>query len=287
MIFSLIRVKHWIKNFFIFFPLFFSSELLDLVKLKNTAIVFLGFSLVASCVYVVNDLFDKEFDKIHSSKKKRPIASGKISSVKALTIAISCLVIGLFSIYSVSLNALYLTLFYFIINILYSYKLKQLSIIEFCIVASGFVVRILIGGEINDILLSQWIIVMVFLLSIFIAVSKRRDDVLQYETENKKNRIVVEYYNLEFLDKIINIVSSVLIVSYLLFISSSEIQERYDSIFLLITFVFVLLGVFRYNQITYVMKKSASPISILFSDIFLQFCLLFWILIFFGIIYLK
>ena len=231
--------------------------------------------------------FDKEFDKIHSSKKKRPIASGKISSVKALTIAISCLVIGLFSIYSVSLNALYLTLFYFIINILYSYKLKQLSIIEFCIVASGFVVRILIGGEINDILLSQWIIVMVFLLSIFIAVSKRRDDVLQYETENKKNRIVVEYYNLEFLDKIINIVSSVLIVSYLLFISSSEIQERYDSIFLLITFVFVLLGVFRYNQITYVMKKSASPISILFSDIFLQFCLLFWILIFFGIIYLK
>lgn len=287
MIFSLLRVKHWIKNFFIFFPLFFSAELLDIVKLKNTALVFLGFSLIASCVYIINDLFDREFDKVHSSKKNRPIASGKISVVKAIAIAISCLSIGLTLVYSVSMNALYLTAFYLVINFLYSYKLKQLSIIEFCIVASGFVIRILIGGEINSIILSQWIIIMVFLLSIFLAVSKRRDDVLQYETENKKNRIVVEYYSLEFLDKIINIVSSVLIVSYLLFISSSEIQERYDSIFLLLTFVFVLLGVFRYNQITYVMKKSGSPVSVLFSDLFLQVCILFWALIFFGIIYLK
>lgn len=287
MIFSLLRIKHWIKNFFIFFPLFFSAELLDLEKLKNTTIVFLGFSLVASCVYVINDLFDKEFDKIHSSKKNRPIASGKISTSKALIVALSCLTLGLFSIYSVSFSAFCLTFFYFIINLLYSYKLKQLSIVEFCIVASGFVIRILIGGEINEIILSQWIIIMVFLLSIFLAVSKRRDDVLQHETENKKNRIVVEYYNLEFLDKIINIVSSVLIVSYLLFISSTEIQERYDSFFLLFTFVFVLLGIFRYNQIIYVLKKSGSPVNILFSDLFLQVCLLLWTLIFFGIIYLK
>ena len=287
MIFSLLRIKHWIKNFFIFSPLFFSAELLDLEKLKNTTIVFLGFSLVASCVYVINDLFDKEFDKIHSSKKNRPIASGKISTSKALIVAISCLTLGLISIYSVSFSAFCLTFFYFIINLLYSYKLKQLSIVEFCIVASGFVIRILIGGEINEIILSQWIIIMVFLLSIFLAVSKRRDDVLQHETENKKNRIVVEYYNLEFLDKIINIVSSVLIVSYLLFISSTEIQERYDSFFLLFTFVFVLLGIFRYNQIIYVLKKSGSPVNILFSDLFLQVCLLLWTLIFFGIIYLK
>jgi decaprenyl-phosphate phosphoribosyltransferase len=285
MIFSLLRVKHWIKNLFMFFPLFFSAELLDFEKLKVATIVFFGFSLVASCVYIINDLFDKEFDKVHSTKKNRPIASGKISSSKALTIAIICLLLGSIPIYYISVNAFLLTAFYFVINLLYSYKLKQLSIIEFCIVASGFVIRILIGGEINDIFLSQWIIIMVFLLSIFIAVSKRRDDVLQYENQNKKNRVVVEYYNLEFLDKIINIVSSVLIVSYLLFISSSEIQERYDSSFLLLTFVFVLLGVFRYNQITYVMKKSGSPISILYSDLFLQLCLVFWGLIFFSIIY--
>lgn len=287
MIFSLLRLKHWVKNLFVFFPLFFSSELFDLHKLTNTVVVFLGFSLVASCIYVINDVFDREFDKIHSSKKNRPIASGKITISSALTVGGLCLISGMFLIYSISLQAFGLALFYFIINILYSYKLKQISIIEFCIVASGFVIRILIGGQVNAIFISQWILVMVFLLSIFIAVSKRRDDVLQYESENKKNRVVVEYYSLAFLDKIINIVSSVLIVSYLLFITSVEIQQRYGSPYLLLlTLVFVILGVFRYNQITYVMKKSGSPISILFKDTFLQLCILFWALLFFAIIYL-
>jgi 4-hydroxybenzoate polyprenyltransferase len=284
---KLLRTKHWVKNLLIFFPLFFSSELLDLEKLNDTAVVFLGFSLIASCVYIINDLFDIDFDRKHPIKKDRPIPSGKISIKKALSIAITCLAIGIFLITSVSLLAVGLALAYFVINLFYSFKLKQISIIEFCIVASGFVIRILIGGEVSDVFLSQWIIVMVFLLSIFIAVSKRRDDVFQFEEENNKNRLVVEQYTTEYLDKVITIVSSVLIVSYLLFITSEDVQNRYDSPYLILTFILVLIGVFRYNQITYVLKKSGSPVKIFFSDILLQICLLIWALIFFSIIYLS
>ncbi len=284
---KLLRTKHWVKNLLIFFPLFFSAELLDLEKLKLTAIVFLGFCMVASCIYIINDLFDIDFDRKHPIKKDRPIPSGKISSKKAMSIAGICLLIGIFLISTVSAAAVALTLAYFIINVFYSYKLKQISIIEFCIVASGFVIRILIGGEVSDVFLSQWIIVMVFLLSIFIAVSKRRDDVSQFEEENKKNRLVVDQYTTEYLDKVITIVSSVLIVSYLLFITSQDVQDRYDSPYLILTFILVLIGVFRYNQITYVLKKSGSPVKIFFSDMLLQICLLLWALIFFSIIYLS
>ena len=287
MIFRLLRIKHWVKNILLFFPLFFSAELFNLERILTTITVCVGFSLVASCIYIINDIFDKEFDKIHPSKRNRPIASGEISSANAILIASICLISGLLLVGSNSITSLYLTISYLIINLLYSYKLKQISIIEFCIVASGFVIRIFIGGDINDVILSQWIIIMVLLLSIFIAVAKRRDDVFQFENQDKKNRIVVDYYTTEYLDKILTIVSSVLIVSYLLFITSIEIQTRYDSPYMLLTFIFVLIGVFRYNQIIYVLNKAASPINILFSDRLIQTCLTLWLLIFFSIIYLN
>jgi len=123
---------------------------------------------------------------------------------------------------------------------------------------------------------------MVFLLSLFLAICKRRDDVYFYEKNNTINRQVVVEYTLEFIDKIITIVSSVLIVSYLLFIAS---MENFSSTYLLLTFILVILGILRYNQITYVYNKGGSPIKIFFYDVFLQVILICWIIMFFIILY--
>lgn len=285
-ILRLLRINNWVKNIFIFMPLFFSGQLLDQEKILNTFFVFLGFSLVTSAVYIINDIFDVKYDKIHPEKKKRPIASGKVSKRFAIKLMILLLLIGFSIIYQNSIACAMISLLYLILNLLYSYKLKHIPIIDLIIISIGFVLRLFIGGEIGLIELSNWIIIMVLLISIFIAACKRRDDIYNYEIHKIIHRAVVKKYNLDFIDKIISIVSSVLIVSYLLFITSEEISMKYDSPrFLIFTFVLVITGIFRFNEITYVNKKNSSPIKILFKDVFLQTILLLWILSFLYIIY--
>ncbi|MDC0622879.1 UbiA prenyltransferase family protein [Flavobacteriaceae bacterium] len=255
------------------------------IKLINTFYVILSFSLVASFIYIINDIFDIEFDKIHPEKRNRPIASGKISIKQSLSLGFCFLSLGLIVLWNVSYNSFLLTILYVILNFCYSLKLKHIPIVDFIIIALGFVIRILIGGEIGNIELTQWMIVMIFLLSLFIAITKRRDDVYQFELEKKINRKVVSEYTVEYMDKLITITSSALLVSYLLFITSESVISRYPSKYLIVSFLFVLVGVFRYNLITYVKNKSGSPLKILFKDFFLQITLLLWVLTFFIIIY--
>ena len=262
--FRLIRTNNWVKNLFIPLPLFFSGEFFDLTKLSYTFFTMIGFSLVTSFVYILNDIFDIEFDRVHPEKKHRPIPSGKISIKQSLIVGVFLLSAGLISLWEISLNSFLLTVFYILLNFLYSIKLKQIPIVDLVIVAIGFVVRILIGGDVGNVELTQWIIVMVFLLSLLIAVTKRRDDVYQYELEKKINRKVVSKYTVEYMDKLITIISSTLLVSYLLFITSESVISRYPSKYLIISFLFVLMGLFRYNQITYVENKSGSPVKIFF-----------------------
>ena len=282
---ELIRVNNWVKNLFILLPLFFSGELFDSIKFLKIFYSIIGFSLVTSFIYIINDIFDMEFDKIHSEKKYRPIPAGKISITQSLIIGAFSLSLGLIVLWTISFNSFLLTIVYIFLNILYSVILKQLLIEDFIIVALGFVIRILIGGDIGNIALTQWMIVMVFLLSLFIAVTKRRDDVYEYELKKKINRKVVLKYTVEYMDKIITIISSTLLVSYLLFITSESVISRYPSKYLIVSFLFVLIAVFRYNQITYVENKSGSPIKIFFNDRFLQITLLLWVLTFFLVIY--
>jgi 4-hydroxybenzoate polyprenyltransferase len=178
-----------------------------------------------------------------------------------------------------------ISIIYVGLNLLYSAKLKHVSVIDFVIVAVGFVLRILIGGEVGDVELTQWMTIMVFLLCLFIAITKRRHDVYQYEFNEQVNRKVVTKYTVEFMDKLLSINSSTLLVAYLLFITSEDVLTRYPSEYLMLTFLFVLIGVFRYNQITSVDNKGSSPLKILFEDIFLQITLFLWLVTFFFLIY--
>lgn len=282
---KLIRANNWIKNFFILLPLFFSGELFNLTKLSNTILVVIGFSLVTSFVYIINDIFDINFDKNHQEKRFRPIASGRISIKKSVVIGSLLLFIGFSVLLLCSWNAFLISIIYVGLNLLYSAKLKHVSVIDFVIVAVGFVLRILIGGEVGDVELTQWMTIMVFLLCLFVAITKRRHDVYQYEFNEQVNRKVVTKYTVEFMDKLLSINSSTLLVGYLLFITSEDVLTRYPSKYLMLTFLFVLIGVFRYNQITSVDNKGSSPLKILFEDIFLQITLFLWLVTFFFIIY--
>jgi len=279
---KLIRFNHWIKNLFIFIPLFFSVELFSVDKFLLTFYTTIGFSFITVLVYIINDVFDIEFDKNHKDKKFRPIASGEISLKSSFVIGLLFFLLGLWIVYSVSINAFFLSIIYFILNFFYSFKLKSIPILDLIIVSIGFIIRVYIGSAVIQISVSNWVMIMVFLLSLFLAICKRRDDVYLYEKKNTINRKVVLHYNLEFMNKIITIVSSVLIVSYLLFITS---MENFSSTYLLLTFILVILGILRYNQITYVYNKGGSPIKILFHDIFLQIILICWVTIFFIILY--
>ncbi len=277
----LLRPHQYIKNLFIFAPLLFAFEF-NTQLFYAAGITFILFSVLASSVYVLNDLMDINEDKQHPTKKNRPLASGKISTKTAtmLFFIMSGASLGISFFLNKELFAI--LLFYFILNILYSLKLKHIAIVDIFIISTGFVLRLFAGSTTSDIPLSMWIIIITFLLAIFLALAKRRDDVL-LSIQGKETRKNIDGYNLEFVNASMVLMSGVVIVSYLQYTVSPEVIERIGSHYLFLTTFFVILGILRYMQITFVENSSQSPTKIVLKDRFLQLTILLWIVSFIGI----
>ncbi len=284
-IIKLLRPQQYIKNLFIFLPLFFALKITDAELLANASIAFIAFSLTASAVYILNDYHDIEEDRQHPKKKDRPLASGAISKTEALGIMAVLFVAGFGLMAMLSLQAVMILLVYVVMNIAYSLYLKHIAILDVTIIAIGFVLRLFIGSAVTDIPLSMWIVIMTFLLALFMALAKRRDDVLIFLDTGKKMRKVIDGYNLQFLDTAMAIMASVVIVSYTIYTTSPEVVTRVHSQYLYLTALFVILGIMRYLQITFVLKDSGSPTKIVFKDRFIQLTLLGWIITFAWILY--
>ncbi len=284
-IIKLMRPQQYIKNFFIFLPLFFALKITDMHLLLNATIAFIAFSLTASAIYILNDYFDIEDDRQHPKKKFRPLASGAISKQQALGIMAILFITGFALMASVSLEATGILATYAIMNIAYSMHLKHIAILDVTIIAAGFVLRLFVGSAATGIPLSQWIVVMTFLLALFMALAKRRDDVLIYLETGKKMRKVIDGYNLQFLDAAMAIMASVVIVAYTIYTTSPEITEKFHTHYLYLTALFVILGIMRYLQIAFVHLDSGSPTKIVLKDRFMQIVLLGWIITFTWILY--
>ena len=282
---KLMRLHQAIKNFFIFMPLFFAGLIMDVQLLHLAFLAFISFTCVASAVYIFNDYHDIEEDKAHPKKKFRPLASGDVSIKVAMFILCVLLVIGLGLMFYTSVSAFKILLAYVLMNLAYSLALKKMAIIDVCIIAIGFVLRLFIGSVVTDVPLSMWIVVMTFLLAFFIALAKRRDDVIIYEETGKQMRAAIKGYNLKFLDSALVITAALTIVSYLLYTVSPDITQRLHNNYLYISTVFVIMGILRYLQITFVEKNSGSPIQLVFTDIFLQIVIVLWVLFFSWILY--
>lgn len=293
-ILKLIRPKQWAKNLFVFLPLFFDKKILELDYLLPALVLFFSFCFASSGVYCFNDIHDVEADRKHPKKCRRPIASGAICKPLGMGIMAACFFIsvGLMSLGFLGrpwgwrwIVSCVIIICYVLMNIAYCVRLKLIAIVDVFIISIGFVLRIAVGGLSTGIFLSHWIVLMTFLLALFLAFAKRRDDVVLYEKTGEIMRNNIVRYNLTFINQVMGIIGGMTIVCYLMWSVSPEIIERLGSSYLYVTSIFVIAGIIRYLQITIVDVRSGSPTAILYKDRFIHACLAGWGLLFIFIIY--
>lgn len=283
-IIRLLRPKQWIKNGFVAAPLFFTPDKVTTASLLDVLVGFAVLCMVASAVYCLNDLRDAEGDRNHPVKKDRPIASGAISPAAAMVLMVLLLAGG------VALAAwrvpviLWVVGAYFAINIAYTVRLKHIAILDVLIVAFGFVLRVEAGALIVDIEPSAWILIVTGLLALFIALAKRRDDIVRdLDADHRKS---LDGYTLPFLDGCLMAVLSTLLVSYLIFTTDQAVMARLGSEKLYFTGPFVVAGVLRYLQLTIVYERSGSPTDLVYRDPGLQLSVAGWLATFIWFLYL-
>ena len=283
------RPKQWLKNVFVFVPAFFAGSITDVHDILASVITFFAFSLAASSVYCLNDIIDVEADRRHPVKCSRPIASG------AVTVSAAARLMGMLLVVSAILVMLLgperwavggVILFYVLLNIAYCIRLKQFAIVDVCIIATGFVMRLLAGGFATDVVLSKWIVLMTFLLTLFLSFAKRRDDVIRMNETGEPPRKNTVRYNLTFINQTVTITATVTLVCYIMYTVSPDVGERIHTPYLYLTTVFVILGLLRYIQITVVDEKSGEPTKVMLHDRFMQTVVLLWAMSFFVIIYM-
>lgn len=281
---KLLRFHQYTKNLFILLPLLFGGKITNLDLLIKTFLGFVIFCMMSSAVYILNDIKDIQEDKIHPIKCYRPLASGVISIRSAMIPMIFLMIVSLVFAYILNKAFFTLLIWYLILNIAYSFKLKHISIIDITIISLGFLIRLISGSVLTGIELTIWIILMTFLLALFISLAKRRDDII-LAGDSKKTRKSICGYNLEFINVNMIMMASVMIVSYIFYTISPSIQQKFNTGYLYLTSLFVIVGTMRYFQITLVENKSGSPAEILLKDMFLQLTIYSWLLTFTLIIY--
>ncbi len=284
---KLLRPKDWAKNLFLFLPLFFGRKFTDVHLLILVALGFVAFSCVASSIYIINDYRDREDDRKHPVKCKRPLASGAVSPSSALIICSVLIVAGFTMAWLIRDKFAFVLGIYFLVNLGYSLGLKSIAILDLVLLAAGFVLRIKAGSVISYVPLSEWIVIMVFLLAIFMAIGKRRDDVLLKLSTGTDMRKSIKGYNLELLNVLLALVSAIIIVAYLMYCMDPRTVTNMGTYRLYYTGVFVMAGIMRYLQIIYVAADAGSPTKILYKDRFIQVTLLLWMASFFVILYFR
>ena len=285
-ILTLMRIHHWVKNTFLFIPAFFGSDLLDEKSLINLIIGFFLFSIISSSIYIINDFKDIELDKRHPSKQNRPLASGEISKILGLILFAILVVTGFTAAYLLLNKYFILILFiYFLNNIFYSFGGKNIPILELFIVSSGFLLRVLAGSFISGTMISEWLIIMVFLLALFITLNKRRTDLVVFEKSGQIRRKSIIHYNIIYIDSLLSLLSSTIIVVYIMYTLSSEVIERLGNKYIYGTTIFVAAGLFRYLKISLVDEKDDSPVKTFYNDKFIIINILLWIGSFYYFIY--
>ncbi len=286
-IIQLIRVEQWVKNLFIFVPAFFAGVIFHPEHTVPLLLAFFCFSFTASAVYILNDYKDIKKDRLHPVKKDRPLAGGTISKRRAIVLFVVLLGAGTgIAVLFLPQAFFFLCGGYFLMNVGYTFVLKKVAIVDVCTIATGFVLRVLSGGVAVDVPVTNWLILMTFLLALILAIGKRRGEYVALNGETG-TRSVLAGYNLEFLNTALAFSCTITVVSYIMYTVSGEVVQRLNTEYLYMTTLFVVLGALRYLQQSMVFNRAESPTKLLFNDHFIQIVLLGWVLTFLGIIYWK
>ncbi len=272
------RPKQWTKNVFIFAALVFDRKLLNLDAFQATLTAFLLFCLLASSVYIINDIYDRESDRNHPVKKNRPIASGRLPIPLALTTAIVLLVASLTGAFFLSKGFFFISAGYFLLNLLYTKWLKHIPIVDVLFIAACFVLRVAAGVSVIEVqLFSPWLYVVTTLLALYLGFGKRRAELSVLVNDNpQSHRKVLSGYSIALIDQYITVVSASTIIAYSLYtFSAANLPDDYVMMF---TIPFVLYGVFRYLYLIQMRDQGGEPEEILLKDRPIQLTVLLWVI---------
>jgi 4-hydroxybenzoate polyprenyltransferase len=279
----LMRPRQWVKNTFVFAPLFFTPPAMSAATAQTVIFVFVAFCCVSSGIYCLNDVRDRESDKKHPSKRLRPVASGSVSVSTAVVLAAILVAVGFIIAFAFAPSALLALLVYVAVNVAYSMFLKNIAIVDVLVISFGFVLRVYAGSEAIGVVPTPWIQICAGLLALFIALAKRRDDVvLAIGTEHRGS---LAGYTRLFLDVCIAVTLAALLVSYMIFTLMDDAMRRLGSEQLFVTVPFVIAGIFRYLQLTLVFERSGSPTELVLTDWFLMVTVAGWLLVYAYLIY--
>lgn len=280
-----LRLEQWIKNGFVLMPLVFSHHLMDRSYLSNALIFTLAFCLVSSSIYLLNDIIDKTHDQAHPDKKLRPIAAGLVSPRIALPLSLLLSVAAICISFVFARSALHILLIYLANNILYSFFLKRIVVLDVILIAIGFVLRVIGGAEAIGVEASVWLIICTFLISLFLGFCKRKQELLALASHSGEHRRVLEDYNINYLDHMISVVSACTVLSYVLYTVSDDTVGKFDTEHLYFSVPFVIYGIFRYMYHINVLESRKSTSQILLGDKLLLLNIVLWLTVSIGLIY--
>lgn len=261
---KLMRTHHYIKNLLVLATLACSGHLFNIEKLFSALIAFASFCLLSSVVYIINDIRDKEKDRNHPTKGKRPVSAGEISVKNAWCLAAVLFVLSLVCNYFVfDLKSSLLLLLYFILNVAYSFGLKNVPIIDITILASGFLIRLLYGAFVTDIEVSKWLCLIVIAVAFYFSLGKRRNELRQLG--GSETRAVLQSYSVSFLDKSMGMCLTLANVFYALWSMDSKTIAFYNNQYLIFTVPIVLLITMKYSM-TVEGDSDGDPVEVLLHD---------------------
>ena len=274
---TVLRPYHWIKNMFVFAPLVFSGQFMQIKMCLRTTLAFVCFCMVSSAIYAINDVCDRAEDQQHPIKKYRPIASGLTAPGTAILLSLTLIILALVLACMLNKYVVLSLVLYIAINIAYSLAVKHIVILDVLTIAFGFVLRIAGGGMAISVIPSYWLVLCTVMISIFLGFTKRRVELLAVNSENNNTRPVLKDYSIAFLDQVISMVTGATIIAYALYTVDAHTQMVLGTRAMLLTLPFVIYGLLRYIYIIYHLKQGADPVETLIRDIPTIINLLLWV----------
>ena len=260
-----LRPHQWTKNLVVLAALAFSKHLFDGDAVARAAMAFATFCVLSGAVYLVNDLVDLERDRLHPTKRERPLASGALPVSTARAAALSLLVAGLLAAWGLGPGFLACALSYLALNLAYSFALKDVVILDVLAIAIGFVVRAVAGALAIQVVFSDWLLVCTILLALFLALAKRRHELATLENAAGHRQALAEY-SPYLLDQMIAVVTASCLTAYAFYTLAPETVEKYRTARLALTIPFVIYGIFRYLYLVHRKEQGGNPSDVLLAD---------------------
>lgn len=274
---QLMRPAQWSKNTVIFAALIFSKHLFVPGDVLTVVLGFLTFCMIASGAYVMNDVRDCERDRQHPMKTLRPLPSGRVRRRTAIVLAVGLVVCGFAGTVALHVGFAVLAAAYFILQVAYTFWLKEAVILDVMSIAAGFVIRAVAGGVIINVPVSPWLIICTFLLALFLGFSKRRHELVLLEARATDHRASLKEYSPYFLDQMIAVVTASTVVAYAIYTASPEVRDKLGTDKLYLTIPFVLFGIFRYLYLVHQREEGGNPTQLLLTDQPLLLDVVLWI----------